>query len=55
MSQKSHSFISVGEGYCPHGLLWCLHKLNMTLAALGIATLRECEAEGGAMVSSSLK
>lgn len=55
VSQKSHPFISVGEGYCPHGLVWCLHKLNMTPAALGIATLRESKAEGGAVVSSSLK
>lgn len=53
VSQKSHPFISVSECCCPH-LIWCLHKLNMTPAALGIATLRESEAEGGAVVSSSL-
>lgn len=55
VSQKSHPFISLSEGCCPHGLIWCLYKLNMTPAALGIAILRESEAEGGAMVSSSLK
>ena len=48
-------FISVGESYCPRGPVWCLHKLNITPAALGISTLRVSEAEAEAMVSSSLK
>lgn len=46
--KRSHASLFLLLSYCPHGLVWCPHKV--TQAALGIPTPRASKAEAEATV-----